>query len=57
LANGSQTALSLNFQGDTTTGLFLAAAGQLGLVTGGVLAALLTATGLKVPVGIVSGTF
>lgn len=57
LANGSQTALSLNFQGDLTTGMFLAAAGQLGLVAGGVLAALLTATGLKVPVGIVSGTF
>lgn len=57
LANGSQAALSLNFQGDTTTGLFLSAAGQLGFVAGGVLAALLTPTGLKVPVGIVSGTF
>ncbi len=57
LANGSQTALSLNFQGDLTTGMFLAAAGQLGFVAGGVLTTLLTPTGMKVPVGIASGTF
>jgi hypothetical protein len=57
LSNGAQSALPLNFIGDLTTGMFLGATGQLDLVVGGVLGAILTVTGLQVPVGIASGTF
>lgn len=57
LANGSAAAPSLNFVGDTVTGLYLQGSQQLGLAIGGVNAATLTATGLLVPVGISGGAF
>lgn len=57
LNNGTQSALPFNFTGDLTTGMFLGATGQLDLVVGGVLGAILTTMGLQVPVGIASGTF
>jgi hypothetical protein len=57
LANGSAAAPSLNFAGDTVTGLYLQASQQLGFSIGGANAATLTSTGLKVPVGIAGGAF
>jgi hypothetical protein len=57
LANGSAAAPSLNFAGDTVTGLYLQASQQLGFAIGGANAATLTSTGLKVPVGIAGGAF
>lgn len=57
LGNGSAAAPSLNFQGDTTTGLYLAASGQLGFAISGQAAGQLTANGLLLPVGINGGAF
>ena len=57
LGNGSAAAPSLNFTGDTTTGLYLAASGQLGFAIAGSAAGQLTSSGLLLPVGINSGTF
>jgi hypothetical protein len=57
LGNGSASQPSLSFQGDATTGLYLAASGQLGFAIGGSLAGKLTATGLLMPVGINGGAF
>ena len=57
LGNGSAAAPSLNFTGDTTTGLYLAASGQLGFAIGGSSAGTLTSSGLLLPVGIQGGTF
>ena len=57
LGNGSAANPSLSFTGDATTGLYLAASGQLGFAVGGVLAGTVTASGLLMPVGINSGVF
>ena len=57
LGNGSASAPSLNFQGDLTTGLYLAASGQLGFAIAGQPAGQLTASGLLLPVGIDGGAF
>ena len=57
LGNGSSAAPSLNFQGDITTGLYLAASGQLGFAIAGQPAGQLTASGLLLPVGIDGGAF
>jgi hypothetical protein len=57
LGNGTAAAPSLNFLGDNTTGLYLAASGQLGFAIAGANAGTLTATGLLLPVGISGGTF
>ena len=57
LGNGSATNPSLSFVGDATTGLFLAASGQLGFATAGINAGELTANGLYLPVGINAGAF
>lgn len=57
LGNGSAVAPSLNFTGDTTTGLYLAASGQLGFAIAGAAAGQLTASGLLLPVGIAGGSF
>jgi hypothetical protein len=57
LGNGSATNPSLNFSGDTTTGLYLAASGQLGFAIAGASAGTLTASGLLLPVGVQGGTF
>jgi hypothetical protein len=57
LGNGSYSAPSLNFQGDVTTGLYLAASGQLGFAIAGTAAGKLTANGLLLPVGIDGGAF
>jgi hypothetical protein len=57
IGDGSAAAPSLSFFSDGTTGLYLAASGQLGLAVSGANAATLTATGLLVPVGISGGTF
>jgi hypothetical protein len=57
LANGSAAAPSLNFTGDTTTGLYLIGSGQIGIAIGGVLGFSLSAAGMLVPVGIAGGTF
>ena len=57
LGNGASTNPSLNFAGDTTTGVYLAASGQLGFAVSGINSATLTASGLQVPVGIAGGGF
>lgn len=57
LANGSAAAPSLNFIGDTTTGLYLIGSGQMGVAVSGSNAATFTSTGLLVPVGIPGGSF
>jgi len=57
LGNGSAANPSLSFTGDATTGLYLAASGQLGFAVGGVIAGTVTASGLLMPVGINSGVF
>jgi hypothetical protein len=57
LNNGSAAAPSLNFFSDTTTGLYLAASGQLGFAIGGVNGMTLSSAGLKVPTGVSGGTF
>lgn len=57
LGNGSAAAPSLNFTGDTLTGLYLAASHQLGFSINGVNAGTLTSTGLLMPVGINGGAF
>jgi hypothetical protein len=57
LGNGSASAPSLNFLGDTSTGLYLAATAQLAFAVGGVSAGELTSTGLFLPVGINGGAF
>lgn len=57
LGNGSAAAPSLSFTGDATTGLYLAASGQLGFAVSGVNAGSITSSGLLMPVGINSGVF
>lgn len=57
LGNGSAAAPSLNFLGDTTTGLYNPSTGQVGFAVSGVNAMTLSSTGLQVPVGIGGGTF
>ena len=57
LGNGSAAAPSLSFTGSATTGLYLAAANQLGFAIAGVNAGTLASTGLRMPVGIIGGAF
>jgi hypothetical protein len=57
LGAGSAAAPSLAFTSDTTTGLYLAASGQLGFSTSGSNRMTLSSTGLAVPNGIAGGTF
>jgi len=57
LAPGSVGAPSLNFLGNTNTGLYLPASGQFGFAVNGVQQMLLTSSGLLVPSGISGGTF
>jgi len=57
LGDGSDTAPSLSFLSDATTGLYLAASGQLGFAISGSSAGKLTANGLLLPVGINGGAF
>jgi len=57
LGNGSAADPSLTFTGDSTTGLYLAASGELGFAISGTAAGSLTASGLLLPVGINSGVF
>jgi len=57
LAAGSVTAPSLNFLGNTTTGLYLPASNQIGFAINGVIGMILSSTGLYVANGISGGTF
>jgi hypothetical protein len=57
LANGSAAAPSLNFLGDTATGMFLIGTGQLGFSLTGTQGMSLSANGLFVPEGIPGGAF
>lgn len=54
---GSAAAPSLNFAGDTTTGIYEPASSQVGFTLGGVNAATITTSGFLIPVGIGGGTF
>jgi hypothetical protein len=57
LSPGSVGAPSLNFLGNTNTGLYLPASSQIGFAVNGSNGMTLTTTGLNVPVGISGGTF
>ena len=57
LGNGSAAAPSLNFTGDTVSGLYLVGSAQLGFTIAGVNKMTLTATGLLVSAGIPGGAF
>lgn len=57
LAPGSVGAPSLNFLGNTNTGLYLPASGQFAVAVNGVQQMLLTSGGMTVPSGISGGTF
>ena len=57
LGNGSAANPSLNFFGDTVTGLYLAGSHQLGFAINGASAGQLTAGGLQLTVGVVGGSF
>ena len=57
LAPGSVSAPSLNFQGNTNTGMYLPASNQIGFAVNGTNGMTLSTTGLVVPVGISGGTF
>jgi len=54
---GSATAPSINFSGNTNTGLYLPASNTIGFTVNGTQAATLTASGLYVANGISGGTF
>jgi len=54
---GSAASPSLNFTGDTNTGIYQPATDQIGFSLNGSAAMTLTATGLAVPAGISGGTF
>ena len=56
LGSGSAAAPSLNYTGDTTTGMYHPASGKLGWATGGVDLAVLDNTGLYVANGIHGGS-
>lgn len=57
LAPGSVSAPSLNFQGNTNTGLYLPASNQIGFAINGANGMTLSSTGLVVTNGISGGTF
>jgi hypothetical protein len=57
LAPGSVSAPSLNFLGNTTTGLYLPASNQIGFAVNGSIGMILSSTGLAVTNGISGGTF
>jgi len=57
LSNGTAAAPSLNFTGDTTSGLYLVGSAQLGFTIAGANKMTLTATGLLVSAGIPGGAF
>jgi len=57
LAPGAVSAPSLNFLGNTTTGLYLPASNQIGFAVNGTNGMTLTTTGLTIPNGISGGTF
>jgi len=57
LGNGSAANPSLNFTGDTTTGLYLVGSGQLGFAASATNKMTLTGTGLLVPASIPGGSF
>jgi hypothetical protein len=57
IGSGSAASPSLNFTGDTNTGIYQPATDQIGFSLNGSAAMTLTATGLAVPAGISGGTF
>jgi hypothetical protein len=57
LGNGSSSAPSLSFLGDATTGIYLAASGQIGFDISGVSVGKLTSNGLLLTAGISAGSF
>jgi hypothetical protein len=57
LAVGSPGAPSLNFQGNLDTGIYCPASSQVGIAVNGNIGMTIGSGGMRVPVGIVSGTF
>jgi len=57
LVDGTVGTPSLNFAGETSTGIYRSSAGHFNIAVGGAMAVDLTVTGMKIPVGIAGGTF
>lgn len=57
LIDGTVSTPSLNFASATNTGIYRPSAGQFGIALGGAVAVNLSSGGMKVPIGIVGGTF
>jgi hypothetical protein len=57
LSAGSAAAPSLNFAGNTTTGMYLPTSNQIGFAVSGSNAVTISASGMLIPVGISGGTF
>jgi hypothetical protein len=57
LAVGSPGSPSLNFQGNLNTGIYCPASSQVGIAVNGNVGMTIGSSGMRVPVGIVSGTF
>jgi hypothetical protein len=57
LIDGTVTTPAMNFAAATNTGIYRPAAGQFGIALGGAVAVNLSSVGMKVPIGIVGGTF
>jgi hypothetical protein len=57
LAVGSPGSPSLNFQGNLNTGVYCPASSQVGIAVNGNVGMTISTSGMRVPVGIVSGTF
>ena len=57
LGSGSVATPSINYSGDTSTGIYHPSSGQVAISSSGSNVATFTATGLLVPVGIGGGTF
>jgi len=57
LSAGSASAPSLNFAGNTTTGMYLPTSNQIGFSVNGSNAVTISASGMSIPVGIYGGAF
>ena len=54
---GSAGTPSITFAGNTSTGIYLPASGQVGITLSGTLGVSFTSSGIQAPIGIVGGAF
>jgi hypothetical protein len=57
LVDGTVSTPSLNFAADTSTGIYRPGSAQFGIALSGAVAVNLSSSGMKVPIGIIGGTF